>query len=218
MEVWGVLRCRGLYLRMVSGAWVSRGLVSDDLMTKLFVVMLAGVLEFQCEMVSGNTEYGVGAARAVGKVFGRPAVLKPYQVADLVAVCYQGVAVKGLARWYGVFLETVRRALDSVQARILPEAELAALDPTVPVILGVPVTFDVSGLFAEHLQDVDDHEVCQALAAGRTIRRGQGCAVRVTAPAAVHRAVLERCEQLAGAGVTPAACKGYRTCAVRVRH
>ncbi|MFJ5901880.1 hypothetical protein ACIQFZ_42660 [Streptomyces sp. NPDC093064] len=44
------------------------------------------------------------------------------------------------------------------------------------------------GLVAEHLADVPDNAVRQALENGRTIRRGQGYSVRVTAPPAVHQA------------------------------
>ncbi|MFD7917153.1 hypothetical protein ACFV30_41870 [Streptomyces sp. NPDC059752] len=60
----------------------------------------------------------------------------------------------------------------------LPDA-----DPTVVV--------DVPGLVAEHLADAADTAVRQALAAGQTIRRGQGYSVRVTAPLTVHRAMIE---------------------------
>ncbi|MFF2262011.1 hypothetical protein ACWGSB_27465 [Streptomyces albidoflavus] len=50
---------------------------------------------------------------------------------------------------------------------------------------------DVPGLVAENLVDVADDAVRQALAAGQTIRRGQGYSMRVTAPVSVHAAMIE---------------------------
>ncbi|MEU9415949.1 hypothetical protein [Streptomyces sp. NPDC048272] len=49
---------------------------------------------------------------------------------------------------------------------------------------------DVPDRPAEHLADIAEDMVGQALAAGQTIRRGQGYVVRVTAPAGVHRAMV----------------------------
>ncbi|MCP3757003.1 hypothetical protein [Streptomyces sp. TBY4] len=72
------------------------------------------------------------------------------------------------------------------------------------------------GLFADHLEDAQDAAVHEALRSGRTIRRGQGYSVRVTAPLALHQAALEQCAALADDGSTPAGRKAYRTHADRI--
>jgi|GEM_PF-3276858 len=222
-----VLIRRGLHLRVESGLLSGIDLAADDPGTKMVVNVLAAVLEFQRDMISENTREGVAAAEAAGKTLGRPAALTEQQAADVVAAFRQeGIAVKALARRFGTSPKTIRRALDAAGARALPGDLVALADPDAPPVAGddqeaapeMPLTADVPGLLADHLQTVEANvDVRQALAAGRTIRRGQGYTVRVTAPPAVHRAVLEYCAPLAGADATPAARKAYRTYADRVR-
>ncbi|WKK27828.1 recombinase family protein (plasmid) [Streptomyces olivoreticuli] len=200
LDVRDILRRRGLHLRIASGAWAGMDLTSEDPMTKLFVTMLAGVLEFQRDMISENTRDGVAAARAEGKTLGRPARLSTQQSADIVTAYDGGTAVKALARRYGVDPKVIRRALDSAGARGTPDGLGALLDDVVddgqdeeatPPVADPAVSVDVPGLAAEHLANVADEEVRQALAAGLTIRRGQGYSVRVTAPVSVHVAMVE---------------------------
>src|SRR5258708_5947692 len=52
------------------------------------------------------------------------------------------------------------------------------------------VTLHLPGLLADHLHTAGDDAVRQALATGRTIRRGQGRSVRLTAPLTLHHAAL----------------------------
>ncbi|MEU8882783.1 hypothetical protein [Streptomyces hydrogenans] len=50
---------------------------------------------------------------------------------------------------------------------------------------------DVPGLAAEHLQTApQDVAIRYSLAAGQSVRRGQGYSVRATAPADVHQAII----------------------------
>ncbi|AEH09695.1 MULTISPECIES: hypothetical protein [Protofrankia] len=79
-----------------------------------------------------------------------------------------------------------------------------------------PHTIDVPGLLAEHLKATEVSEIPEALRGGRTIRRGQGYSVRVTAPLALHQATLGQCAALAGDGSTLAGRKAYRTYADRI--
>lgn len=79
--------------------------------------MLAGVLEFQRDMISENTKEGVAAAEAAGKTLGRPAALDEDQAADIVDAYAKGAAIKALARQYGVAPKTIRRLLDAAGAR-----------------------------------------------------------------------------------------------------
>jgi putative DNA-invertase from lambdoid prophage Rac len=224
LDVRDILRRRGLHLRIASGAWSGMDLTSEDPMTKLFVTMLAGVLEFQRDMISENTKDGVAAA---GKVLGRPVRLSSEQAAAVVTAYEDdGAAVKAVAREYDVDPKVIRRVLDSAGAREvtddlgellgepggeenLPESEASA--PADPV-----VSIDVPGLLAEHLQDAADAAVRDALRDGRAIRRGKGYSLRVAAPLSVHQAVLEACTVLAAEGAAPAGRKAYRVYAERV--
>ncbi|MEU5483547.1 recombinase family protein [Streptomyces mirabilis] len=226
LDVRDVLRRRGLHLRIASGAWAGMDLTSEDPMTKLFVTMLAGVLEFQRDMISENTRDGVAAARAEGKTLGRPAAFDEDTAAAVVkAFQEKGTAVKALARQHGVDPKTIRRALDAAGARGVPEdlgELLGKLDgegspESEALVAGDPVvSIDVPGLLAEHLQNADDVALRDALSGGRTIRRGQGYSLRVAAPLGVHRAALEACAALAADGASPAGRKAYRVYADRV--
>ncbi|MCQ1582298.1 recombinase family protein [Streptomyces parvus] len=196
LDVRDVLRRRGLHLRIASGPWAGMDLTSEDPMTKLFVTMLAGVLEFQRDMISENTKDGVAAARAGGKTLGRPARLSAAQAAEVVRDFEAGTAIKALARQHAVDPKVIRRALDLAGARTAPDldtftVEDAKADQPQTATADPVVVVDVPGLVTEHLADIDDDGVRQALAAGQTIRRGQGHLVRVTAPVSVHVSMVE---------------------------
>ncbi|MFJ9412485.1 recombinase family protein [Streptomyces sp. NPDC101393] len=196
-----VLIRRGLHLRVESGLLAGIDLASDDPGTKMMVSVLAAVLEFQRDMISENTREGVAAAEAAGKTLGRPAALDEGEVVELVEAYREGAAVKALAREYGIAPRTVRRVLDTAGAREVPDDLSELLDGDDPgdvadgqeqaVAADPVVVVDVPGLVAENLVDVVDDAVRQALAAGQTIRRGQGYSVRVTAPLSVHLAMIE---------------------------
>jgi DNA invertase Pin-like site-specific DNA recombinase len=212
---------RGLHLQIATGAWSGFDLAADDPQTKLFVTMLAGVLEFQRDMISENTKEGVAAAQAAGKSLGRPAALDEDKAADAVAAYAKGAAVKALARQYDVAPKTIRRVLDAAGARDVGDVleELDGMDADVEE--KVPAheqqhAIDVPGLLAEHLKITHVAEIREALSGGRTIRRGQGCSVRVTAPLALHQGTLKECAALAGDGSAPAGRKAYRTYADRI--
>lgn len=154
-------------------------------------------------MISENTKEDVAAAEAAGKTLGRPAAFDEDQAADIVDVYAKGAEVKTLARQYGVAPKTIRRVLDAVGARnagdiledldgVAAEVEEKAPEPEQPHAIDVP------GLLAEHLKATDVTEIREALRGGRTIRRGQGYSVRVTASSALHQAVLNRIATAAG--------------------
>ncbi|MFI6056488.1 recombinase family protein [Streptomyces violascens] len=67
IQIREALQRRGLHLHIATGAWSGFDLAADDPQTKLFVTMLAGVLEFQRDMISENTKEGVAAAEAAGR-------------------------------------------------------------------------------------------------------------------------------------------------------
>jgi hypothetical protein len=55
-----------------------------------------------------------------------------------------------------------------------------------------------------------------ALASGRTIRRGQGHSLRVTAPLELHRTALQQAATLAAEAAGPAERKAHRVYAARI--
>ncbi|MFJ2589717.1 hypothetical protein [Streptomyces sp. NPDC087538] len=137
--------------------------------------------------------------------------------------------MKALARQHGIAPKTVRRVLDAAGAREVPADLASLLDSDATTSRGHDVTdgdqeqaadpdpvvgVDVPGLVAEHLVDVADDAVCQALDAGQTIRRGQGYSVRVTAPVSVHVAMVEH--SAAGLMQSPAGRKAHRIHSDRV--
>ncbi|WP_236655477.1 recombinase family protein [Streptacidiphilus carbonis] len=222
IQIREVLLRRGLHLHIATGAWSGFDLAGEDPQTKLFVTMLAGVLEFQRDMISENTKEGVAAAAASGKILGRPASLTGDRATEAVEAYRAGATVKGLARKYGVSPKTIRRALDAAGARNIPDAP-EILDATAGAEFaqqmpepGTAAVLDVPGLLAEHLQSTEDASVRGALRGGRVIRRGQGYSMRVTAPLAFHQAALAQCAALAGEGSTPAGRKAYRAYADRI--
>lgn len=94
--------------------------------------------------------------------------------------------MKALARQYGVAPKTIRRVLDAADARDVGDV-LEELDGVTDGVEDQepapeqPHAIDVPGLLAEHLKATDVAETREALRGGRTIRRGQGYSVRVTA-------------------------------------
>jgi DNA invertase Pin-like site-specific DNA recombinase len=214
-----VLIRRGLHLRVESGLLSGIDLASDDPGTKMMVSVLAAVLEFQRDMISENTREGVAAAEAAGKTLGRPASLAQDQTTAVVAAYRDGTAVKALARQYKVAPKTIRRVLDAAHAREMPapfDTALAADAVQADHSPDPEVVLDLPGLLADHLRTAGDDAVRQAIAAGQTIRRGQGHSVRLTAPLALHRAALQQSAALAEPTAGPAARKAHRAYATRV--
>ena len=213
-----VLIRRGLHLRVESGLLSGIDLAADDPGTKMMVNVLASVLEFQRDMISENTRQGVAAAEASGKTLGRPTALDDGKAADVVTAYSQGTAVKALAREHHVAPRTIRRVLDAAGARQLPDE----LDVPVPNELpgptaDTPVTLDLPGLLADHLHAAGDDTIQHALATGRTIRRGQGRTVRLTAPLELHNAALQQSSALAADTASPAERKAHRVYATCIR-
>ncbi|MFJ4343248.1 recombinase family protein [Streptomyces sp. NPDC088915] len=222
-----VLAKRGLHLRVESGLLSGIDLAATDSGTTMVVNVLASVLQFQRELIAENTVEGVAAAKASGKTLGRPSALDEDQAADVVQAYREGAAVKALAREYRTSAKTIRRVLDDAGAREVPDDLSELLDDAAPgedadgdQVLVVPdpvVMLDVPGLLAEHLRTAaPDTAVHDALAAGRTIRRGQGYSVRVTAALSVHQAALDLCRELGAEGASPAGRKAYRVYADRL--
>ncbi|MFI0420784.1 recombinase family protein [Spongiactinospora sp. 9N601] len=213
-----VLIRRGLHLRVESGLLSGIDLASDDPGTKMMVNVLAAVLEFQRDMISESTREGVAAAEASGKTLGRPAALNQDQAAKVVEAFGEGAAVKALARQHQVDPKTIRRVLDSAGARELP-VQLDVLPDPAAEQLPEPnpvITLDLPGLLADHLLAGGDETVRTALSSGRTIRRGQGHSLRITAPLELHRTALQQAAALATESASSAERKAHRVYATRI--
>jgi putative DNA-invertase from lambdoid prophage Rac len=215
-----VLIRRGLHLRVESGLLSGIDLASDDPSTKMMVSVLAAVLEFQRDMISENTREGVAAAEASGKTLGRPTALDSEQKVAVVAAYREGAAVKALARQHRVAPKTIRRVLDAARARELPNQldtplTIPGQDHHLPAP-DQPVALDLPGLLADHLRIAGDEAVRHAIDSGRTIRRGQGHTLRVTAPLALHRAALEQSAALAASSAGSAEREAHRVYAARI--
>ncbi|MGN7139155.1 recombinase family protein [Streptomyces pseudogriseolus] len=225
-----VLARRGLHLRVQSGLLSGIDLAAEDSGTTMVVNVLASVLQFQRELISENTVEGVAAAAAAGKTLGRPSALSEDQAADVVTAYREGAAVKALARQYSTSPKTIRRVLDDAGAREVPDDLALLLDGDATTSRDHDVTdedqeqaadpdpvvvVDVPGLVAEHLADVADDAVREALQNGQTIRRGQGYSKRVSAPVSVHTAMVEHSAPALMA--SPAGRKAHRLHSNRVR-
>ncbi|MGV9386726.1 recombinase family protein [Nonomuraea sp. NPDC003707] len=215
-----VLIRRGLHLRVESGLLSGIDLASDDPGTKMMVSVLTAVLKFQRDMISENTREGVAAAAAAGKTLSRPAAIDQDKAAAIVQAYRQGAAVKALARQHRVAPKTIRRVLDTAGARDLPDPlDMLLADSGEQHCADAQetdVVLDVPGRLADLLRTTGEDAVRLALVSGRVIRRGPGYSVRLGAPLALHRAVLEQSAAVAE-GASPAERKAHRAYAARIK-
>src|SRR6516165_1988304 len=76
---------------------------------KLMVTILAGLAEFERELILARTSDGRARAKARGVRFGRPAALTPHQRAEALQRLANGEVQADLARSYGVSQATISR-------------------------------------------------------------------------------------------------------------
>ena len=97
------------------------------------------------------------AAGAAGKTLGRPVALDEDKAFHVVDAYAEGAAVKALARRYDVAPKTIRRVLDAADARAVGDVleELNGVAANVEdqeQAPHQPLSIDVAGLLADHLQ------------------------------------------------------------------
>ncbi|MEU3937803.1 hypothetical protein AB0E85_38135 [Streptomyces sp. NPDC029044] len=157
---------------------------------------LAAAGELQREL----TYDGLRAAEAKGNKGGRrPAVAT--DKTDAVRAAYlEGRSIAALAREHSVSRGAIRTAV----ADLMPD-HTAAHPEGIPTPQR-PVTLDMPGKVADFLRttDLEPAERAAALDQGLTVRRDQGCTLRITASPAIHRQLLDRCQPLDGTPDTPA--------------
>jgi DNA invertase Pin-like site-specific DNA recombinase len=76
---------------------------------RLMLTVLAGLAEFERELIRARTGDGRARAKARGVRFGRPSVLTPHQRAEALQRLANGEAQADLARSYGVSQATISR-------------------------------------------------------------------------------------------------------------
>ena len=77
---------------------------------KMVMGVLAQVAEFELDLLRERTASGLARAKAEGKKLGRPAALKPEDIASVRQRLAQNVSVSALAKEYGVGRATIQRA------------------------------------------------------------------------------------------------------------
>lgn len=147
------------------------------------------------------------AAWATGSKSGRrPQIAKIGALDDVRQAFRTGTSIAALARQHQVSRGAIRTAV----ADLLPNqpqqpVATTALKPQV-------VRVEMPGKIARHLHDHDGlgEEERHALRQGRTVRRGQGYSLHITATPQIHQALLRATKALNADGASSADRKAYR--------
>jgi len=81
---------------------------------KMTMGVIAGVAEFERDLLIERTNAGLVRARGEGKLIGRPSVLSAAQREELRARLVAGESIAALARYYKTSRQTVMRARAAV--------------------------------------------------------------------------------------------------------
>jgi DNA invertase Pin-like site-specific DNA recombinase len=104
------LHVNGRHFRTLDGIVLD---TSDDMCGELIFTVFAAIAKFQRQQIVKGTREGLAAARARGRVGGRPRALSAEQITDARILLDAGQAQAAVARKYGVSRWTLRRALDA---------------------------------------------------------------------------------------------------------
>jgi DNA invertase Pin-like site-specific DNA recombinase len=96
---------RGAGFKSLHDAWADTASAHGRLM----VTVLAGLAEFERELILARTSDGRARAKARGVRFGRPTALNPHQRAEALQRLANGEVQADLARSYGVSQATISR-------------------------------------------------------------------------------------------------------------
>ncbi|MGI5441188.1 hypothetical protein ACQEV4_28550 [Streptomyces shenzhenensis] len=154
---------------------------------KFMVQTLAAAGELQRDLQRELTYDGLRAAEAKGSKGGRRPAVATTKTGDVRTAYPEGRSIAALARDHGVSRGAIRTAV----ADLLPDHIATEEEAPAPEL---PVTLDMPGKVADFLRATElEPAERAALDQGVTVRRGQGCTLRVTAVHAVHRQLLARC-------------------------
>lgn len=104
------LYAHGRHFRTLDGIVLD---TSDDMCGELIFTVFAAIAKFQRQQIVKGTREGLDAARAGGRVGGRPRALTGEQIADARILLDAGQTQADVARKSGVSRWTLRRALDT---------------------------------------------------------------------------------------------------------
>ena len=96
---------RGAGFKSLHDAWAD----TTSAHGRLMVTILAGLAEFERELILARTSDGRTRARARGVKFGRPTALTPHQRQEALQRLTEGAVQADLARTYGVSQATISR-------------------------------------------------------------------------------------------------------------
>jgi DNA invertase Pin-like site-specific DNA recombinase len=96
---------RGAGFKSLHDAWAD----TTSAHGRLMVTILAGLAEFERELILARTSDGRARAKARGVRFGRPTALTPHQRAEALQRLANGEVQADLARSYGVSQATISR-------------------------------------------------------------------------------------------------------------
>jgi DNA invertase Pin-like site-specific DNA recombinase len=200
-------------LRVLSGALSNIiDLAAPDATTTMLVNVVVSVGQFHRDLQNELTRQGLAAAWAAGSTSGRRPRHTQLGVTDQIRHAYRdGASIASLAREHGVSRGAIRTAL----ADLLPnQPERPATATTTAHAVRVEIPGKVAGHLAGHdsLGEAEQH----ALRRGRTVRRGQGYSLHVTALPKVHQALLAAAAALETDGASSADRKAYRIYADRI--
>jgi len=181
-------------------------LAAADATTTMLVNVLISVGQFQRDLQNELTREGLAAAWANGAKSGRRPQVAQLGVVDDVRKAFRtGASIAALARQHSVSRGAIRTAVaDLLPNR--PQRPMATPETELVIVVEMP------GKIARHLREnagLGDVER-QALQQARTVRRGQGYSVHVTATPQVHQALLHAAGALNAEGASSADHKAYR--------
>jgi DNA invertase Pin-like site-specific DNA recombinase len=108
------LHTKGRHFRTLDGIVLD---TSDDMFGELIFTVFAAIAKFQRQQIVKGTREGLDAARARGRVGGRPRALTAEQITDARILLEAGQTQSAVATKLRVSRWTLRRALDTTPGR-----------------------------------------------------------------------------------------------------
>jgi DNA invertase Pin-like site-specific DNA recombinase len=109
------LHDRGVGLRILTGTLAGTYTPTGE--GKFFFTVMAAVAELEQDLIHQRTMAGLAAARAQGRIGGRPSVMDPDKLAAATARLARGQSITQIAKALGTSRATLYRHIDVTAAR-----------------------------------------------------------------------------------------------------
>jgi DNA invertase Pin-like site-specific DNA recombinase len=109
------LHNRGIGLRILTGTLAGTYTPAGE--GKFFFTVMAAVAELERDLIHQRTMAGLAAARAQGRIGGRPSVMNPDKLAAATARLARGESVTQITKALGMSCATLYRHIDITTAR-----------------------------------------------------------------------------------------------------